>query len=390
MVSVNAHDVAAVKGLLERVVGRYAKNSDDAPYISALYRQTINRTFSGATKRDDIKEETTNQSAVLFFYKARDRKPCYKIAYELNERCLVQSLDRLIKSAQHAKTTDYHLTPRPAFTATVDLDYDSYPLRAKEYHPVVRDVLSSVVTKRTRGKLDLGLQLDQEVFVDSEGTHLVQRIPRFCLTLDYTVYSARDQFKLRRRVGGAGNISHLHRIAYQLQEASCENAETALKFLHAPDHYGTFHLRSGRYPVILGGEVTGVALEEFFARFPNFQSEDWLQRTFSEIRTQKGDFGYFIRRSEELIFCNLVSMRTNQQAKKIMKLVSTTCERQFSKRRPALLWLHLQGLAPGQIDSNPEWASAFFQMLARHAFTNNRRDHLASLVFTSDADLAVC
>ena len=134
-------------------------------------------------------------------------------------------------------------------------------------------------------------------------------------------------------------------------------------------------------------EIETTPLEEFFSRFPNFQSEDWLQRTFSEIRTQKGDFGYFIRRSEELIFCNLVSMRTNQQAKKIMKLVSTTCERQFSKRRPALLWLHLQGLAPGQIDSNPEWASAFFQMLARHAFTNNRRDHLASLVFTSDADL---
>ena len=45
-------------------------------------------------------------------------------------------------------------------------------------------------------------------------------------------------------------------------------------------------------------EIETTPLEEFFARFPNFQSEDWLQRTFSEIRTQKGDFGYFIRRSE--------------------------------------------------------------------------------------------
>jgi len=80
-------------------------------------------------------------------------------------------------------------------------------------------------------------------------------------------------------------------------------------------------------------------------------------------------------------------MRPNQQAKKIMKLVSTTCERQFSKRRPALLWLHLQGLDPHQIDSDPDWAAQSLATLARHAFTSERRNHLSSLVFTSDAKL---
>ena len=128
-------------------------------------------------------------------------------------------------------------------------------------------------------------------------------------------------------------------------------------------------------------------LEEFFARFPNTQSDQWLQNTFSEMRTREGDYGYFIRRSDELVFCNLIPMRPNQQAKKIMKLVSTTCERQFSKQRPALLWLHLQGLEPNQIENDPKLAESFLRKLARHAFTNDRRSHVSSLVFTSDSDL---
>lgn len=134
-------------------------------------------------------------------------------------------------------------------------------------------------------------------------------------------------------------------------------------------------------------EVKTSSLEQFFARFPETQSEEWLQTTFNAIRTREGDYEYFIRRSEELIFCNLIPVRPNQQVKKIMKLISTTCERQFSKRRPALLWLHLQGLEPGEIDNTPHWADDFFRTLARHAFTSERRSHLSSLAFTGDSDL---
>jgi hypothetical protein len=126
-------------------------------------------------------------------------------------------------------------------------------------------------------------------------------------------------------------------------------------------------------------EVKTSSLERFFARFPETQSEEWLRTTFNAIRTREGDYGYFIRQNEELIFCNLIPVRPNQQVKKIMKLISTTCERQFSKRRPALLWLHLQGLEPGQIDSSPHWANDLFRTLARHAFTSERRSHVSSL-----------
>lgn len=129
------------------------------------------------------------------------------------------------------------------------------------------------------------------------------------------------------------------------------------------------------------------SLYEFLSRFPDTQSDEWLQTTFSAIRTREGDYGYFIRRDEELIFCNLIPMRPNQQAKKIMRLVSTTCERQFSGQRPALLWLHLQGLEPSQIENDPNGADSYFRILARHAFTNERRNHVSSLVFTSDSDL---
>jgi hypothetical protein len=129
------------------------------------------------------------------------------------------------------------------------------------------------------------------------------------------------------------------------------------------------------------------SLEEFFVRFPDVHSDEWPFKTFSALRTREGDYGYFIRRTEELVFCNLVPMRPNQQTKKIMRLISATCERQFSKRRPALLWLHLQGLEPSQIDNDPSWIIDNFKMLARHSFTNERRDHLSSLVFTSDTEL---
>jgi hypothetical protein len=129
------------------------------------------------------------------------------------------------------------------------------------------------------------------------------------------------------------------------------------------------------------------SLAEFLNRYPGTHNEEWLQTTFKAIRTREGDYGYFIRRDAELIFCNLVPMKPNQQAKKVMKLISNTCERQFSKDRPALLWLHLQGLAPQQIESDPEWATKYVERFARYAFKSDRRSHLSSLVFTSDSEL---
>ncbi len=126
-------------------------------------------------------------------------------------------------------------------------------------------------------------------------------------------------------------------------------------------------------------------LEDFLTKFPDFKADNWLASTFAEIRTRPGDYGYFIRRESEIIFCNLVPLRPNQQAKKIMKLISSTCERQFSKQRPALLWLHLQGLRHGQIEGDLEDSSGFFRRFARHAFASERRSHLTSVMFSGDS-----
>jgi hypothetical protein len=127
------------------------------------------------------------------------------------------------------------------------------------------------------------------------------------------------------------------------------------------------------------------SLDHFLARFPHWNSKDCLTSTFAEIRTREGDYGYFIRRDNELIFCNLVPMRPNQQAKKIMKLISSTCERQFSKQRPALLWLHLQGLEHGRMEGDPDDSQGFFRRFARHAFMNERRNHVSSIMFSGES-----
>lgn len=131
-------------------------------------------------------------------------------------------------------------------------------------------------------------------------------------------------------------------------------------------------------------QITTSPLDDFLARFPKVDENKWVQTTFEALRNRRGDFGYFIRRPNELIFCNLIPMRPNQQAKKIMKLISSTCDRQFSKERPALLWLHLQGLSPERFADGKGEYIKYLAPFARHAFMNERRAHLRSIVFSGD------
>jgi len=128
-------------------------------------------------------------------------------------------------------------------------------------------------------------------------------------------------------------------------------------------------------------------LDDFLSRFPVIEGHDWLHNTFSELRTREGDYGYFIRRDEEIIFCNLVPKRPNKQAKNILKMISKTCERQFTGTRPSVLWLHLQGLDPKRVDDDLNYAPVLFQRLAQHAFRSERRDHLTAITFSSDTDI---
>jgi hypothetical protein len=130
-------------------------------------------------------------------------------------------------------------------------------------------------------------------------------------------------------------------------------------------------------------------LVEFLARFPDVKNHNWLQDTFRQIRTRKGDYGFFIHLDEELIFCNLIPARENRQAKNVLKLISKTCERQFTHTRPAVLWLHLQGLDPNSVDDDLNNVPDLFQRLAVQAFRSERRDHLAAIAFSSDTEINV-
>lgn len=136
-------------------------------------------------------------------------------------------------------------------------------------------------------------------------------------------------------------------------------------------------------------ELHTSSLLDFLNRFPNVEEDGWLEKTFSEIRTREGDYGYFIRRDNELVFCNLIPMRPNRQAKTLFKLVSDTCERQFTLSRPAILWLHLQGLDPKRVDMDLNSTPEIFERLADHAFRSERRNHLAAITFSSDSDINI-
>lgn len=130
-------------------------------------------------------------------------------------------------------------------------------------------------------------------------------------------------------------------------------------------------------------------LAEFLHRFPEVENRNWLQDTFRQIRTRKGDYGYFIRRENELIFCNLIPTRENRQAKNVLKLISKTCERQFTHALPAILWLHLQGLDPNSVDDDLKKVPDFLQRLVLETFRSERRKHLAAIAFSSDTEVAV-
>lgn len=131
------------------------------------------------------------------------------------------------------------------------------------------------------------------------------------------------------------------------------------------------------------------SLKDFLAEYPDVQSETWLQSTFDALRTREGDYGYFLRRDNELIFCNLIPTRPSRQAKNIFKLISRTCERQLSGSRPSVLWLHLQGLDPKRIDNDLNNSPDIMVRMAQHAFGNLERNHLTAIVFSSDADIKI-
>jgi hypothetical protein len=130
-------------------------------------------------------------------------------------------------------------------------------------------------------------------------------------------------------------------------------------------------------------------LEELIAEFGPFGEESNFRELFNKIRRQPGDFGLFTGDRTECVFVNLVPMTPSKEIKKIMRIISETCEKQFSKRLPAVLWLHLQGLDPYRLapEGIEKGTRTVLDNLARHAFGDPRRGHLSYLIFSSDTYL---
>jgi hypothetical protein len=131
-------------------------------------------------------------------------------------------------------------------------------------------------------------------------------------------------------------------------------------------------------------------LADLFSRFPYSEAhENWVKDTFQEIRTAKGDYGFFITKDAEMVFINLVPTRPNRQAKKVFRLISETCERQFSRSLPGILWLHLQALDPNLIGEDLEDNPDFFTKIAQHTFRNSSRSHIAAIALSTDSQLEI-
>jgi hypothetical protein len=206
--------------------------------------------------------------------------------------------------------------------------------------------------------------------------------PEIGLGVSYE-YAARLLTRINRDLRGK-NPSCLTKITIELKGSFHEAAKiehvkelviecyTHSKVFDSPDLRITIELSS---------------LHEFLREYPDVQSETWLRETFKAIRTREGDYGYFLRRDNELIFCNLTPTRPNRQARNIFKLISRTCERQLSGLRPSVLWLHLQGLDPNRLDKDPGNSPDIMIRIAQHAFGTSKRDHLTAIVFSSDTDL---
>jgi hypothetical protein len=203
--------------------------------------------------------------------------------------------------------------------------------------------------------------------------------PEIGLGISYE-YAARLLTRINRELRGQ-NQDRLTTIRVELCGEFHEAAKIEIVKEHIIDCYiGAQGLKSDNLQI----SVELSSLRDFLNRFPNVQDENWLWTTFSALRTRKGDYGYFMRRDNELIFVNLIPTRPNRQTKNVLKLVSKTCDRQFSGAHPSVLWLHLQGLDAGQVgDGTPD----FFATIARHAFRSSKRDHVAAIAFSSDTDI---
>ncbi|MBR0851858.1 hypothetical protein JQ543_29255 [Bradyrhizobium diazoefficiens] len=121
-------------------------------------------------------------------------------------------------------------------------------------------------------------------------------------------------------------------------------------------------------------------LAEVTAQFGSIEQNS--SAVFGKYRRQYGDFGFFTGHQNECLFLNLIPLAPRKTLKKIMRTISDAGE-QFSKTRPAILWLHLLGMPDTQSASDDEDMLNVIDTLLDHAFSQ-KRDHISIVVFSSD------
>jgi len=113
--------------------------------------------------------------------------------------------------------------------------------------------------------------------------------------------------------------------------------------------------------------------------------QDNSSKVFGKYRRQYGDFGFFTGDHNECVFLNLIPLAPRKTLRKMMKIISDAGE-QFSRARPAILWLHLLGMPDWQSESDDGAMLDMLDRLLDHAFSP-KRDHISIAVFSSDMRL---
>ncbi|WP_454651465.1 hypothetical protein [Bradyrhizobium liaoningense] len=125
------------------------------------------------------------------------------------------------------------------------------------------------------------------------------------------------------------------------------------------------------------------SLSEVTAEFGPIEHNS--SKLFGKYRRQFGDFGFFTGDQSEGVFLNIIPLSPRRTLKKMMRIISDAGE-QFSKTRPAILWLHLLGLPDHQSEGNDEGMLDMIDRLLDHAFSR-KRDYISIVVFSSDTRL---
>lgn len=125
------------------------------------------------------------------------------------------------------------------------------------------------------------------------------------------------------------------------------------------------------------------SLSEVTAEFGPIEANS--SKLFGKYRRQFGDFGFFTGNESEAVFLNIIPLSPRNTLKKMMRIISEASE-QFSKTRPAILWLHLLGMPDHQSEGDDEGMLDMLDRLLDHAFSH-KRDYISIVVFSSDTRL---